>query len=103
MNFASPEDHRVNLKEYEERDKYLDLARELKKLWNIKVAIISIIIDLLGTVTKGLVTRTGQLGNIATSVDCPNKSIVENNQNTRKSPKNLRRLAVTQTSKISQL
>ena len=34
---------------------YLVLARELKKkLWNMKVAIISILIGAFGTVTKGL-------------------------------------------------
>ena len=32
----------------------MDLARELKKLWNIKVMIIPIVIGALGTVTKGL-------------------------------------------------
>ena len=30
-NFAVPADHRINLKESEKKDKYLDLARELKK------------------------------------------------------------------------
>ena len=29
--FAVPADHRIKLKECEKRDKYLDLARELKK------------------------------------------------------------------------
>ena len=37
-------DHRIKLKKCEERDKYLDLARELKKLWNMEVTIISILI-----------------------------------------------------------
>ena len=55
MDFAVPADHRVKLKEYDKRDKYLILARELKKLWNMKVMIISIVIGALGTVTKGLV------------------------------------------------
>ena len=31
VDFAIPSDHRIKLKEGEERDKYLDLARELKK------------------------------------------------------------------------
>ena len=31
MDFAFPADHRVKLKECEKRDKYLDLAKELKK------------------------------------------------------------------------
>ena len=30
VNFAVPADHRIKLKEYEKKDKYLDLARELK-------------------------------------------------------------------------
>ena len=36
------------------KDKYLDLARELKKLWNMQVTIIPIIIGAFGTVTKRL-------------------------------------------------
>ena len=35
-------------------NKYLDLARELKKLWKMKVAIIPIVIGVFGIVTKGL-------------------------------------------------
>ena len=37
VNFAVLDEHRVKLKECEKRDKYVDLARELKKLWNMKV------------------------------------------------------------------
>ena len=36
-------------------NKYLDLARELKRLWNMEVTIISIEIGALGIVTKGLI------------------------------------------------
>ena len=54
IDFALPADQRIKLKECEKRDKYLDLARELKKLWNMKVMIIPIMIDAFGTVTKGL-------------------------------------------------
>ena len=36
------------------KDKYLDLVRELKKLWNMKVVVIPIIIGALGMVPKGL-------------------------------------------------
>ena len=35
-------------------NKYLDLARELKKLWNMQVTIIPILIGAFGTVNKGL-------------------------------------------------
>ena len=54
VDFAVPADHRIKLKEYEKNDKYLDLARELKKLWNMKVTILPILIAAFGTVTKGL-------------------------------------------------
>ena len=54
VDFAVPADHRINLKESEKKDKYLDLAREFKKLWNKKVTIVPIVIGALGTVTKGL-------------------------------------------------
>ena len=44
VDFAVRADHRIKLKESEKKDKYLDLARELKKLWNMKVTIIPIYI-----------------------------------------------------------
>ena len=47
-------DHRIKLKESEKKDKYLDLAREVKKLWNMKVIIIPIVIGAFDTVIKGL-------------------------------------------------
>ena len=55
MDFSVPVDHRVKLKESEKKDKYLDLARWLKKLWDMKVTIIPIVIGALGTVTKELI------------------------------------------------
>ena len=36
VDFAVPADHRINLKESEKKDKYLNLAREIKKLCNMK-------------------------------------------------------------------
>ena len=54
VDFAVSADHRIKLKECEKRDKYVDLARELKKLWNMKVTIIPIVIGAFNTVTKGL-------------------------------------------------
>ena len=55
MNFAVSNDHRVKFKEKEKKDKYLDLARELKKTVDIKVTLIPIVIGALSTVTKGLI------------------------------------------------
>ena len=54
VDLAVSADHRIKLKECEKRDKYLDLARELKKLWNMKLTIIPIVIGAFGTVTKEL-------------------------------------------------
>ena len=39
----------------EKNERYMTLARELKKLWNMKVMVISIVIGALGTILKGLV------------------------------------------------
>ena len=46
--------HRIQLEEYEKKDRCVDLARELEKLWNMRVTIISIVIRAFSTVTKGL-------------------------------------------------
>ena len=52
VNFAVPAAHRIKLKESEKKDKYLNFARELKKLWNMKVTIIPIVIGAFSIVTK---------------------------------------------------
>ena len=54
VDFAVPADYRINLKESEKKDKFLDLTRALKKLWSMKVTIVPIVIGALGTITKGL-------------------------------------------------
>ena len=66
VDFAVPADHRIKLKENEKKDKYLNLAKELKKkhnkkLWNRKVSTIPIVIVAFSTVTTGL----------SKGVDCP--------------------------------
>ena len=70
MDFAFPLDHKVKIKENGKRNKYSDHARELRKLWTMRM-----------TVNR----------------DHPDYSIVEISQNTEKSPGNQRRLAVTHT------
>ena len=42
-------------------DKYLYLARELKKVWNMKVTVIPVVVRDLGMVPKGLEKRLGEL------------------------------------------
>ena len=56
VEFAFPADHRVKLKESENKDKYLDLAWELAKLWNMKVIVMQRVIGPLFTVTIWLIT-----------------------------------------------
>ena len=52
--FEKPARSRI-IKERNKRDKYLDLARELKKkMWNVKMTVIPIVIGTLWTVPKGL-------------------------------------------------
>ena len=54
MDLTITDDPRVILKENEKKDKYLDLAREWKNLWNMKITFIPFVISALGTVTEGL-------------------------------------------------
>ena len=55
VDFAVSADHKVKLKESEKSDNFQNLVRELKKLWNMEVAVVPIVIGALGTVAKGLV------------------------------------------------
>ena len=59
----------------------------------MKVTIIPFVNVAFGAVTRG----TEGLGSWWTNGDHPNNSIIQNGQNTEKSPRDLRRLAVTQT------
>ena len=52
---------RIKLKECEKRDKYRDLARDLKKLWNMKVTIVRIVIGAFGKMTKRLLKGLEEL------------------------------------------
>ena len=54
VNFLVPADFWIKLKECEKKDKYRIFDRELKKLWNMKMTIIPIVIGAFGIVTKGL-------------------------------------------------
>ena len=57
VDFAIPATYRVKIKENKKRD----LARELKKLWNLKVTVMLVIIGALGMILKGLVWRLEEL------------------------------------------
>ena len=57
MDFAFPVDYRVKIKESKTIDNYQDLAGELKKLWNMKVIVIPVVVGAFGMVPKGLEKR----------------------------------------------
>ena len=95
MDFIIPVDHRIKIRESKKIDKYSYFARELKKLWNIRVTVIPIVVGALRMVPKSL-EKGWRVGNQRKNWDHPGYSIVENGQNTEKCPGDLRRLAVTQ-------
>ena len=57
IDFAIPYDTRVNDKEVKKFEKYLDLVRELKKVWNMKVTVVPLVVGALGTPAKALEKR----------------------------------------------
>ena len=94
---AVPTSHRVKLKESKKEDKYLDLARERKKLWNMKVTIIPIVIGMLGTVTKGLVKGLEELETRASVETIETTALLSSARILRRFSGDLKRLTVTQT------
>ena len=54
---------RVKIKERKKREKYLDIARELKKLWNIKVKVIQIVIGRFRIISRRTGKKTGRFIN----------------------------------------
>ena len=73
------------------------MARELKNLWNMKVTMIPIVISALGRVPKELVEGLDDLKIRGRVEDHPKNKIIEIGQNIKESPRDLKRLAVTQT------
>ena len=62
VDFAILADSRVKIKASKKIDKYLDLARELKRLWNMKIMVIPNIVGAIGTTwKKSLIKRMGEL------------------------------------------
>ena len=94
MDFAIPVDWGVKTKESEKLDKYLDFARDLKKLWNMKVTVISIVVGMFGTVYKSLEKKLEEL-KIRKNQVHTDHNIVKIGLNTEKSPGNIRRPNVT--------
>ena len=75
IDYAIHYDSRVNNKEMEKIEKYHDLARELRKLWNMKVKVIPIIIGTLGTTPRQVKKRLEIIG-IETRVKELQKTVI---------------------------
>ena len=54
VDFVVPADRKLKIKEHEKKNRYLDLARELRKLRNMKVTVIPVVIGAPGKIPKGL-------------------------------------------------
>ena len=97
LNFAVPADDKVKITKRKERE-ILRFCLRTKKLWNMKVTVIPIVIGALATVPKGSEKKkTGGTGNQGKNRNHPDHSNVKIGKNTQKSPDDLRGLAVTYT------
>ena len=97
MEFAVLVNLRVKLKESEKGDKNLDFARELKKLWNMKVTVIPLLIGALGTVTKGSIHRVEDLKISVWVETIPTTALLRSARILKRVLRDLWTLAVTQT------
>ena len=75
IDFAIHYDSRVNNKEMEKIKKYQNLARELRKLWNMKVKVILIIIGTLRITQRQVKKRLEVIG-VETSVKELQKTVI---------------------------
>ena len=62
IDFAVPYDSRVEQKELEKKEKHQDLARELKKIWNMKPTVTPAVVRALGAIPKKLKKGLQDLG-----------------------------------------
>ena len=99
-DIAVPADHRIKLKDYEKNNKYLDLARELKQYMEHEGDNCTNCDWCFCYSNKEIIKGTWGFGSWLRSGDQANYYIIENGQNTEKSPKDLKRLVVTQTQRV---
>ena len=97
MDFLVPADHGVKLKESEKEDKFLGLAGELKKTVEHESHNYTNRDWCFWYSHQRIIKGTGGLGNKRASGEHPKYAITKMGQKTKKSPGDLRRLAVTQT------
>ena len=79
-----PYDTRVDDKEVEKIEKYLDLARELKKVWNMKVTVVPLVVEPLDTPTQALEKRLKTIGVKTKITELQTAVLIHNNRIVRK-------------------
>ena len=62
IDFAVPGDSKIEEKDKDKIEKYQDLGREFKKIWNVKVKIIPLVVCSLGAIPKQFGDRLKQIG-----------------------------------------
>ena len=62
IDFAIPHDTRVDDKDVEKTEKYLDLAKELKRAWIMKVTVVLLVTGALDTAAEALEKRLNNIG-----------------------------------------
>ena len=73
IDVAIPEDSGVKEKEDEKTEKYQNLARELRRLWEVKTKVVPIVVGALGTVPLRLKANLKGIG-VDTSITLIQKS-----------------------------
>ena len=62
IDFTIPYDTRVDDKEVEKTEKYLDLAKELKRAWIMKVTVVLLVTGALDTAAEVLEKKLNNIG-----------------------------------------
>ena len=62
IDFTIPYDTRVDDKEVEKTEKYLDLAKELKRAWIMKVTVVLLVTGALDTAAEALEKKLNNIG-----------------------------------------
>ena len=97
MDFTVAADYRIKQKESEKKDKFLDLAMEMKKIMEHEGDNFTNRNWCFWYSHQRIIKENGGLGCWRTSGDHLKFNIIENGQNIEKIHGDLRRLAVTQT------
>ena len=65
IDFVVPGNSRIEEKEKEKMEKYQDLRSELRKIWNVRVKIIPLVVGSLGAIPKQFGNRLKETGIMA--------------------------------------